>query len=42
MIGAVILNYNDSERACNLACLLAGYSIIDKVIVVDNDSNDQE
>lgn len=36
----VILNYNDSRRALKLAETCKEYSTIDKVVIVDNKSND--
>lgn len=36
----VILNYKDSERAAALAKKTAAYAAVDKVVIVDNDSQD--
>lgn len=42
IIGAVVLNYNCSELSINVATSMASYNLFDKIILVDNNSNDQE
>ena len=40
MICIVVLNYNDSDTTIKFVQQIINYSIIDKIIVVDNASND--
>lgn len=39
MIGCVILNYNDSKNVVELAKTVISFSIVDKIVVVDNNSH---
>ena len=41
-ISCVIINYNDSKRVAKLAKELLDYSFFEKIVIVDNKSNDEE
>ena len=40
MISCVVLNYNDYERSISTAVYLSQYTIVEKVVIVDNHSTD--
>lgn len=41
-VAAVIVNYNDSKRIVDLVKTLETYSILDKIIISDNNSSEEE
>lgn len=41
-VGCVILNYNDTKRVCELAITISKYKCIDRIIVVDNKSEEKQ
>ncbi len=41
-IGVIVLNYNDYESTINYVNTIKNYDIIDKIIIVDNDSTNKD